>query len=245
MGWKAANSSRQGLAWLRIGLPALGLALIAVLWLVLWITLRAERAHVETQATADTRALAQAFESHTQRALRQVDLVTQFLAYEFTRQGRAMDLLGVLREGMLSQPGVVGVSLFDAQGERISSTSGGPSFNVADREHFKVHQEHRIPGLFISPPLQGRGDQQQWLVFMTRRLQTPDGSFAGTVVVSVDSSYFTSFYNESQFGKKGLISLVGLDWVVRARRSGEKVWYGDTAGNNYLVHQVQKAREGS
>lgn len=244
MGRKAANSSRHGLAWLRIGLPALGLALIAVLWLVLWITLRAERARVETQAVADTRALAQAFESHTQRALRQVDLVTQFLAFEFTRQGRTMDLLAVLREGMLSQPGVVGASLFDAQGERISSTSGGPSFNVADREHFKVHQENRQSGLFVSPPLMGRGDQQ-WLVFMTRRLQTPDGRFAGTVIVSVDSSYFTSFYNETQFGKKGLISLVGLDWVVRARRSGEKVWYGETAGNNYLVHQVQKAPEGN
>ena len=244
MGRKAANPSRFGLAWLRIGLPVLGLALIAGLWMVLWLTLRAERSRVEADAAVDTRALAQAFEAHTQRALRHVDLVTQFLAYEFTRQGRAMDLLGVLREGMLRQPGVVGVSLFDAQGERISSTSSGASFNVADREHFKVHQENRHTGLFISPPLLGRGGQQ-WLVFMTRGLQTADGSFAGTVIVSVDSSYFTSFYNETQFGKKGLLSLVGLDWVVRARRSGDKLWFGETAGNNYLVHQVQKAPEGS
>jgi diguanylate cyclase (GGDEF)-like protein/PAS domain S-box-containing protein len=245
MGQKAANPSRHGLAWLRIGLPVLGLALIAGLWMALWLTLRTERTRVEAQAVADTRALAHAFESHTHRALRQVDLVTQFLAYEFTRQGRAMDLLGVLREGMLRQPGVLGVALFDARGDRISSTSDGPSFNVADREHFKIHQENRHQGLFVSPPLLSRGGVQQWLVFMTRRLQTTDGQFAGTVIVSVDSSYFTSFYNESQFGKRGLISLVGLDWVVRARRSGDKVWFGETAGNNYLVHQIQKAPEGS
>lgn len=226
-----------------MGLPALGLAIIAGLWLVLWLTLQADRARVQADAFERAKGLTQAFEAHTQRALHQVDLVTRFLAHEYTRHGSDLDLSGVLREGLLNQPGLVAVSLFDAQGIRIASTAGGAPYSIADREHFKVHQEQRHAGMYIAPPLLGRGDNS-WLVFMTRRLQAQDGGFAGVVIVAVDPSYFTSFYNEAQFGKKGMISLVGLDWVVRARRSGERVWFGEAAGQNYLAHEVRNADEG-
>ncbi len=43
---------------------------------------------------------------------------------------------------------------------------------------------------------------------MTRRLNHPDGSFAGVVVVSEDPSYFTSdFYNNAAIGREGVIAV--------------------------------------
>jgi diguanylate cyclase (GGDEF)-like protein/PAS domain S-box-containing protein len=239
-----ANPSRRGLAWLGVGLPALGLVLIGALWLVLWLTLRSDRDRVEADATAQARGLAQSFEAHTQRALRQVDLVTQFLAYEYTRRGRDIDLWGVLREGLLVQPGVIAVALFDAQGQPMASNGSALDTNIADREHFKVHRDGVYQGLYVSAPLAAPGEHKS-VIFMTRRLQGADGGFEGTVIVAANPSYFTSFYNAAQFGREGVITLVGLDWVVRARRAGDQVWFGESVRNNRLVQEVQKANEGS
>lgn len=235
---------RPALAWLAFGLPALGLLVIAALWAGIWLTLQADRERVRADAESRALSLAQAFESHTQRGLQQVDLVTRFLAYEYAQHGTPPDLSGVLRDSILRQPGVLAVTLFDAKGDRAVSTAAGPAYNIADREHFQVHQRQAGNQLHISHPVIGRGDQR-WLVMMTRRLQDAQGRFGGIALVAVDPAYFTDFYVEGQLGRQGLVSLVGTDWVVRARRSGERVWHGQTSANLQLAQAIANTREGS
>lgn len=241
---KVAPSSRRGLAWLAFGLPTLGLFVIAALWAAIWYTLEADRDRVQSDAEVHARSLAQGFEAHTQRGLQQVDLVTRLLAHEYERSGAPPDLARVLQGSLLRQPGVLAVTLFDARGERMATTAEGPSYNIADREHFRVHERASDTGLYISKPVIGRGDQR-WLVLMTRRLQDAQGQFGGVAVVAVDPAYFTDFYAEGQLGRHGFLSLVGTDWVVRARRSGDRVWYGATSANSQLVQAVANVREGT
>ncbi len=60
-----------------------------------------------------------------------------------------------------------------------------------------------------------------WTLQITRRLNHPDGSFAGVVVVSEDPSYFTSdFYNVASIGREGVIAVISDNGSVLARSTG-------------------------
>ena len=60
-----------------------------------------------------------------------------------------------------------------------------------------------------------------WTLQITRRLNHPDGSFAGVVVVSEDPAYFTSdFYNVASIGREGVIAVVSDNGSVLARNTG-------------------------
>ena len=54
---------------------------------------------------------------------------------------------------------------------------------------------------------------------MSRRLNAPDGSFAGVLIVSLDPYYLARFYETVDLGPGGTVMLVGRDGVVRARVS--------------------------
>ncbi len=54
---------------------------------------------------------------------------------------------------------------------------------------------------------------------MSRRLNAPDGSFAGVLIVSLDPYYLARFYETVDLGVGGTVMLVGRDGIVRARVS--------------------------
>ncbi|MFT5643289.1 MAG: diguanylate cyclase (GGDEF)-like protein/PAS domain S-box-containing protein, partial [Janthinobacterium sp.] len=60
----------------------------------------------------------------------------------------------------------------------------------------------------------------------SRRINNPDGDFAGVVVVSVSTDYFVSGYEQSKLGAQGLLGIMGSDGSFRARRSGTAVSTG-------------------
>jgi diguanylate cyclase (GGDEF)-like protein/PAS domain S-box-containing protein len=229
------------LVWI---VPVCGLLALGLTWWLLLSMLQAERAQVLDSAEQRVRGLTRAFEAHTRSALRQVDQTARFVAYSYRQQAAAMDLDAILQQSGPSTPGVVGVHVADAQGRVVASTVAGPAVSLADREHFKVHVDGRFDGLFISKPVLGRLSKR-WTVQMTRRIEAPDGRFLGVVIVSADPAYFTSFYNEQQFGQRGLVSVVGLDGVVRARRIGEQVWYGTPNTVAALPQALQRQAEGT
>jgi PAS domain S-box-containing protein len=73
----------------------------------------------------------------------------------------------------------------------------------------------------------------------------PDGSFAGVVAIAMDPSVFTQFYRRLDLGRLGLISVVGTDGIVRARRSGEKLTTGEDFSGSMLLKEQQAQPHGS
>jgi PAS domain S-box-containing protein len=233
--------------WLPAVLVATGLVTALVVWTAVLVHLDEQRGAALADAFRRAQGLTRAFQEHTERALQQGDLIARMVAHEAASTRGNDALVDVARRGQGDVPGVVAVTVADALGQVVASSLGvgaGAGANIADREHFAVHQAGNVKGLFISKPVLGRVSKK-WTVQLSRRVDLADGGFGGVVVVSVDPTYFSNFYSEQQFGKKGVISFVGQDWVVRARRSGERVWFGDTAGQNYLAPQVARASEGS
>jgi diguanylate cyclase (GGDEF)-like protein/PAS domain S-box-containing protein len=228
------------LVWI---VPVCGLLALGLTWWLLLSMLQAERAQAQDSAVQRVRGMTRAFEAHTRSALRQVDQTARFVAYSYQQQAAALDLDAIMRQSGPATPGVVGLHVADAQGNVVASTVSGPMVNVADREHFKVHVNGRFDGLFVSKPVLGRLSKR-WTVQMSRRIEGADGRFLGVTIVSADPVYFTSFYNEQQFGQRGLVSLIGLDGVVRGRRIGEQVWYGTANAVAALPRALGRSAEG-
>nr|WP_316641031.1 diguanylate cyclase [uncultured Roseateles sp.] len=234
----------RSLLWLGWVTPLLGLLVVLAGWTFLLSTLAAERRLVESEAFTRVRGLAQAFEEQILGTLQQVDQTTRFVALEVAGRSKPVELEALLHEALLGQPRLIGICVTDAGGKVIASSGVLLRRDWAAHEAFTLHAQGQVKGLLIAKPEPGPSPQT-WMLQMSRRLTKADAGFAGVVLVTADPSYFTDFYNREQLGEQGLISFVGRDWVVRARRSGDRVWHGASAGSVFLAAQVASAPAGT
>ncbi|UCV07624.1 ATP-binding protein [Dechloromonas denitrificans] len=99
---------------------------------------------------------------------------------------RVVDADGIIRHG--------------AQGVRVANAS------IADRPQFIRLRDDPAAGLVFSKPLMGRAAQQQ-MITLGRRIDNPDGSFAGDVHVAVTIDQFINLFAKIDLGPKGNIGL--------------------------------------
>src|SRR5207253_3718840 len=109
--------------------------------------------------------------------------------------------------------------------------------DLSDREHFRIHADSDRDELFISKPTLGRVSGK-WSIQLSRRINAADGSFAGVVILSIDPSYLASFYESIDVNKDGMVFLVGLDGIVRARVSGKDRNIGQSLQNSTLFRRM-------
>ncbi|CAG4888553.1 bifunctional diguanylate cyclase/phosphodiesterase [Paraburkholderia saeva] len=205
-----------------LAIPALGVLVLILLWTVIFARLSVEKETTYREAMASSAILSAALEQHTVKAIHQVDQITRFVKYEFEKTPNHFDLSSTVEKGVVQSETLVQVSLIDEHGKLIANTAdpNPKRIDLSDREHFKAHEHENDDALFISKPVLGRLSGH-WTLQMTRRLNHPDGSFAGVVVVSEDPSYFTTdFYNNAAIGRDGVIAVISDSGTVLARRTG-------------------------
>ncbi len=205
-----------------MAIPLLGLALLALLWAVIITRLQVEKETAYREANASAAILSAALEQHTLKAIHQVDQITRFVKYEFEKAPDQFDLRRTIEHGLVQSDTLEQVSLIDKNGKLVATTAQADPkpIDLSDREHFLVHKREDDDQLYISTPVLGRVTNH-WTLQFSRRLNYPDGSFAGVVVVAEDPSYFTNdFYNNAAIGKNGVISVVSDSGVVLARHTG-------------------------
>ncbi|HYS65077.1 MAG TPA: EAL domain-containing protein [Paraburkholderia sp.] len=205
-----------------LAIPALGVLVLILLWTVIFARLSVEKEATYREAMASAAILSAALEQHTVKAIHQVDQITRFVKYEFEKTPSSFDLASTVEKGVVQSETLVQVSLIDEHGTLIANTAelNPKRIDLSDREHFRVHEHENDDQLFISKPVLGRVSGH-WTLQMTRRLNHPDGSFAGVVVVSEDPSYFTTdFYNNAAIGREGVIAVISDNGAVLARRTG-------------------------
>src|SRR5436190_575612 len=103
------------------------------------------------------------------------------------------------------------IGICAATAERIAYERSGAVADVADREYFRFHRDHR-GGLRIDKPLLGRLSGRR-TILMTLRIDKPDGSFGGVAGVGVDPAYFVSFFQRVSLPPRSLIQLVHTDGI--------------------------------
>ncbi len=70
------------------------------------------------------------------------------------------------------------------------------------------------------------------------------GSLGGVAVIWVDPFYFTSFYSDVDVGTRGVVTLFGLDGIVRARRLGRVTEVGQDISRSTLMSLIQNEPTG-
>ncbi len=178
-----------------------------------------DRQEALARAQRDSGNLAHIIAEQAARAIADTDRILNFLAYDLGRLGLSQPrLVDVLKNATSGSDLLLQLSYTDASGELIETSVDGPTTKVslADREHFLVHQQGRITGLFISRPVFGRASGK-WSIQLSRRISTPAGSFAGIMVASLDPFYFSHTFDALDVGQNGLIAIYGRDGILRAR----------------------------
>lgn len=177
-------------------------------------------------AFKETANYARMFEEHTVRTITGLDQVALFIKYQVEKEGVQIDLPRLLSEGRFSGQPLGVLAVIDKNGVlAASSRENFARVDNSDLEAFQVHKGIDTGKLFISKPVFGRVTGK-WLIQMSRRINLPDGSFGGAVVLGVDPYYFAQFYREVDLGENSVITLVGSDGIVRVRQSGDEVKMG-------------------
>ena len=89
----------------------------------------------------------------------------------------------------------------------IDSRSIKPrSTTYADRGYFQVQRDNPAAGLYVSPPFKGR-QTDEWEIALSRRLEHPDGRFAGAVVGTLKLAFFQNLFDGIDPGPNGTVAL--------------------------------------
>ncbi len=228
-----------------IPIIALVLALLVLVWSAVLYKAHSEEELVIQSVNKVNLNLARAFEEHTIRTIKSVDQAVLFLKFQYEKYGDKVNVVEFVREGMIISSIFNQLGVVDEHGMYIlSNLPNHKVIDLSDREHFRVHIAKDTNQLYVSKPVLGRASGK-WSIQMTRRINKPDGSFGGVVVISVDPFYFSNFYSGVELGQTGVVSLVGRDGIVRARRAGEDKTVGQNVSNSPLMELVQRIGFGS
>ena len=209
--------------------PVIAVLLLGVVWGTTLSLIQVERASASHAASASSLELAETYEAQVVRALREIDQTLKFVKFAHHRDGGRVNLADLKAKGLLLPDLVFVTSVADRDGNIVASTRAPEVKNIAGEDYFGIPRSGDT--IAISRPQ--KGADGEWKLHFSRGLEGPDGSFAGIVSVTVAAAYFVSGYEQSRLGDKGVLGILGVDGVFRARRSGEGVYYGDST--NYAA----------
>lgn len=112
-----------------------------------------------------------------------------------------------------------GLFVYDAEGRWIASSLAQipEGMNNADRAYFQFHKDDASLAPHLSEPIRSRSSGS-WIILVSRRLQNPDGSFAGVVAATVDVERFVERLSGFDVGLGGAIALLTREGRILARQ---------------------------
>ena len=221
----------------------LTLLIVAAIWVVAYERVRFERDQALSAELAQNNDLAQIHGERTMRSIEVFDNVLRAVRHLHLQGNLPRDLRPLLAATGLDARYYTVFSVIGADGEVVASNAPEMKQNFSDRAYFKSHANNTEDGLLIGQPILGRLTQR-WVVALTRRIDGPDGQFGGVMFVAMDPAFLATRHEQASQGPNGVTALVGLDGIVRARRSGNTITFGDDASKSTLFEALRTAGAG-
>jgi PAS domain S-box-containing protein len=204
-------------------IAALGALLSFATVLLFLVDLQARYWDRIATAKADAQSFAKILAEHTALTFDEIDkslleaetIRRNSLAGKYDTPG---SVNAALRQLQRSSSVVVAIGWTDSSGELLAHSyrSEPPRRNISDLPHFIAQRDSSDVGLFIAPPFRA-ALSGKWLTAASRRLNNPDGSFAGVVAAPIDQSYFTQIYRSIDLGKGGSVMLLHREGRILTR----------------------------
>ena len=232
----------------RAAIIVAALVLVALAWVGARDAIRAHRGEARARVQAEVLATTQAIEEQLRRELLSLDQTLRILEYEWERDPDHFDLAA--RSGQAVVLSDVSLQLFIADSHGIVQASSRPAIigtDVGNRDYFRHEASLAADDdkMFVGELTQGQ-ITRLWQVNLVRRLDNPDGTFAGVIAASYDTNSFTRFYREVDLGTHGLIAVVsardGNAWtMVGAGQAPTVIGIADTP----IFAAMRQSPEGS
>ena len=182
-------------------------------------------ARTEAYQVAETTQanLARSLAQHAEDTIEQADTELNGLIERIETDGLAANQVKRLHQVMLSDMKFLeqlhGLFLYDKDGKWVV-TSGDlipPNANNADREYFIYHKNNTDRGPHLGPVIHSRSNNEL-IIPLSRRINAPDGSFAGVVLATLRLDYFNQFYAGFDIDEHGVLFLALRDGTILTRR---------------------------
>ena len=210
--------------------------------IVTWETWSSRQYHLHDKEVAMSN-LAQTLASQAQASIKQADTLLFGLVDRLENDGiegsgvaRLQRLLSAQR-GELSQ--IHGLFVYDENGRWIANSNGAEVgvANNSDREYFIYHRTHPDRGPHIGPSIKSRSSGE-WIMTVSRRVNHPDGSFAGVALATIYLSHFLQLYDSIDMGSNGVINLIADDASIVVRRPFNEADIGTSLAKSPLFLQL-------
>lgn len=187
--------------------------------------------------------LAQTLAAEAQSTVKQADTLLFSLVDRLENDGmgpaqlpRLQRLLSAQRQELTQ---LHGLFIFDENGHWLANSNGAnvPDANNSDREYFIFHRDHPDRGPHIGPSIKSRSTNE-WIMTVSRRLNHPDGRFAGTAVATIYLSHFLSLYDSIDMGQNGAINLMADNGTIIVRRPFRDIDIGTSVASGPLFTQL-------
>lgn len=170
------------------------------------------------RAERDLQRFAMVLGEQTLAAIQGVDFAMRTLA----DNPRATDadrrtLHNEMRSLAATIPQLQNLFVIDAEGRPAASARSHPppQISVTDRSYYKDHREGAEGPLFTTA-FMSRIDGR-WSIIVSRRLETPDGRFDGSIGADLNPAYLARFYSAIEMGSQSGIVLTDRRGTLLSR----------------------------
>jgi diguanylate cyclase (GGDEF)-like protein len=175
-----------------------------------WSAWRGYQSALEDSRVA-TANMAQALASHAETSIRLGDAVLAEMVERIEHDGMgeaATERLALRLQDIARDAGELqGLFVYGADGRWLASSLPRPmQGNNFDREYFQHHLLQGGRGTRVGIPVRSRSTGV-WILPLTRRIEHPDGTFAGVALATLRLDWFGRFYESFDIGSQGTIVL--------------------------------------
>ena len=182
-------------------------ALVTLVWVVTFNIINGVQDDLRDEAMHEASNRARSFAEQAEKNIAHIDQISLMLRYQWQRDGRAPDIADQYKNGMHLK--LLSLAIIDTSGIIISARAAvAMGMNMSDLPLFTTHRSLTDKALLINPISVGRGSlKDKATIRFTRRMDKPDGSFGGIVLVSTAASYLTHFNEFNELHPDDFISL--------------------------------------
>lgn len=217
-------------------LPAFALLLLALMWSAVAYQVRQEKKNAHFEAVLHSQSLAHTLAEHANHLLRQTDHATQLFKLKFEQSGGALRLaeftgprgtLDTLLPTKLDLP----FARLDARGRLADSAGAWFAPGLGGQAFFQSHATSAEDRTVIATPVV-EPRSQKWLIQVSRRLNGPDGRFAGVILAQLDPADLVDDYDRVSVDTGGAVMLISRETGLAAARVDEQLVLGDAVDFN-------------